>query len=395
MSSIHHLRNFARTRNVLVLIAVIAFLFVIPVIATPARAESAAKTGRHVLTIHDGGEEKGILTDARTIGDALKAANIELAPNDVTEPSADEQLVAPNYEVTIYRARPVIIIDGSNRTKVMTPYHTAKQIADQAQLQLHDEDRIVLENSTDVVGDGAYERMVVTRAIPFTFVFYGKTTTAYTMATTVGEMLKEKKLSVGQNEGVQPGLDTPMTPNMTVDLWREGKQTVTQEEVIAFPTEKVQDASHDLGYKEVKTPGKNGKQMVTYEIVIKNGQEVSRNPVNKVTLEEPTKQVEIVGSKVNLPSGSHEDWMAAAGISSSDYGYVNYIFTRESGWRTTAVSPNGYYGLGQTNLGKLSSACPNWQNDPVCQIQLFNGYAVGRYGSWSGAYSYWQSHGWW
>jgi hypothetical protein len=127
---------------------------------------------------------------------------------------------------------------------------------------------------------------------------------------------------------------------------------------------------------------------------MQNGVEVSRQVVNSVTTKEAVKQVEVIGVKVSLPAGSHTDWMAAAGIAPGDYGYVDYIFTRESGWRPNAVSSNGYYGLGQTNLAKLSAACPNWESDPICQIRLFTSYAS-RYGGWEGSYNFWTSHHWW
>ena len=96
-----------------------------------------------------------------------------------------------------------------------------------------------------------------------------------------------------------------------------------------------------------------------------------------------------------LPPGSHEDWMAAAGISSSDYGYVNFIISHESGWRPYA-SNGRYFGLYQTSQARLIGDCgENWVNDPVCQLRSANGYATGRYGSWAGAYQFWTSHNWW
>jgi hypothetical protein len=38
-----------------------------------------------------------------------------------------------------------------------------------------------------------------------------------------------------------------------------------------------------------------------------------------------------VAQSAPIPSGSHEDWMAAAGIAPSDYGYVDYIISHEIG----------------------------------------------------------------
>ena len=53
---------------------------------------------------------------------------------------------------------------------------------------------------------------------------------------------------------------------MHVRLYREGTQTITQEEEVPFETEKIKDANQPSSYKEVKTAGKNGKRTVTYEI---------------------------------------------------------------------------------------------------------------------------------
>lgn len=99
------------------------------------------------------------------------------------------------------------------------------------------------------------------------------------------------------------------------------------------------------------------------------------------------------------PGGTKADWMNEAGIPQSDQGYVDYIFTKESGWNPAARSRNGCIGLGQNcpDGGNywLDDACPDWPNQPVCQIQRFDVYAKGRYGSWAAAYQFKRSKGWW
>lgn len=94
-----------------------------------------------------------------------------------------------------------------------------------------------------------------------------------------------------------------------------------------------------------------------------------------------------------LPTGSHEDWMAAAGIAPSDYSYVNYIVNHESGWNPTAVNPkSGACGLGQQlPCGKWAGA---W-DDPIAALVAMQGYALDRYKSWANAYSFWVANNWW
>ena len=90
--------------------------------------------------------------------------------------------------------------------------------------------------------------------------------------------------------------------------------------------------------------------------------------------------------------GSKEDWLAAAGIASSDWGYVDYIVSRESGWNPNATnSSSGACGLVQIYpCGKVDNGY-----DPVVNLTWANSYATGRYGSWAGAYDFWTTNHWW
>lgn len=97
------------------------------------------------------------------------------------------------------------------------------------------------------------------------------------------------------------------------------------------------------------------------------------------------------------PSGSKADWMRAASINDSDFGYVDYIISHESGWNYHAVNrSSGAYGLPQSlPAGKLASAGADWRDNPVTQLRWANNYAVGRYGSWEAAYRFWVTNHWW
>ena len=97
-------------------------------------------------------------------------------------------------------------------------------------------------------------------------------------------------------------------------------------------------------------------------------------------------------------AGSHTDWMRAAGIADSDFGYVNYIIDHESGWGVTKsnYSGSGAYGLGQAlPASKMAPYGADYLTDPITQLRWATSYAVGRYGSWAGAYSHWISHHSW
>jgi hypothetical protein len=91
--------------------------------------------------------------------------------------------------------------------------------------------------------------------------------------------------------------------------------------------------------------------------------------------------------------GSPAEWMAAAGIAEGDWGYVDYIAKRESGWNPNATNKSsGACGLIQAYP---CSKVPGNGYDPVDNLRWANGYATGRYGSWAAAYDFWTRNHWW
>lgn len=400
------------------LFAAIFVLFVIiaVIIATRVGATNGTNQTGRLVTIHDRGTEKVILTDAETIGDALKEAGIELDENDAVEPSPTEKLVSNEYSVNIYRARAVIIVDGVLVKKVITPYQTAEQIARSAGITLYPEDKTSLMSSNDIVGDGAGLKLTIDRATPFTFTLYGKITESRTQGMTVGDMLKEKGISLGKDDRVEPALSTHIAAGLAIRVWREGKQTVTVDEVIPYETEKVQDGDHPVGYVSVQTPGANGSRSVTYEITIQDGKEVARTEIASITTSQAQKQVELVGVKIQLSAGYSADRvsiMNSAGIAAGDQGYAAYIIDHENAswcptrWQGQVGCPASYvalydegaqvgYGLCQATPGnKMATAGADWRTNPVTQMKWCANYAIGRYGSWLAAYTFKVQRGWW
>lgn len=335
MIKLTHTIDLKRWMGLLSTLLAVGMLFVGVSVAQAKTDDQQA--GKHVLTVYDGGKEVGILTDADTLGEALKQSGVVINQNDVTEPGLDEELVAGSYRVNIYRARPVMVVDGGNTTKIMSPYRSVDQIAEQANIELRDEDEVKLTASTSsVVSDGALERMVIDRATAFTFIMYGKEIKSYTQAETVGDMLKEKKIKLNKNDRLSVDLDTLIKAGMKVELSREGKQVVTEEETVDFAIEQIEDMDREVGYKQIKTPGQKGKRSVSYEIIIKNGKEVSRKEIRSVTIEEPKKQVEIVGGKMtNTFDGDFAG--ALARLRSCEGSY-------------TSNTGNGYYGAYQYDI---------------------------------------------
>ncbi|RWZ78186.1 MAG: DUF348 domain-containing protein [Candidatus Microsaccharimonas sossegonensis] len=383
-------------------IAIAILLFISLFVVLYSRANAQTGTGGHLITIFDRNQQKVVLSDAATIGEALKNAGITLDSHDTVEPAATQKIVATEYQVNIYRARPVTVVDGAIRQKIVTPYQTPEQIAKDAGITLYPEDKTKLSQSDNLMADGAGLQLTISRAIPFNFTLYGTTSVARTQAKTIGDMLQEKNIKIGPNDKVSVPLNTPVTANSTIQVWREGKQTVTVEESVAFDTKQIKDADQAYGYKAVQTPGVNGKKNVTYEVEIRDGKEVGRTAIASIVTAQPTQQVEIIGAKLPTPATPTENqalgysMMLNAGFGEDQWACLYTLWMRESGWRTTAGNTSsGAYGIPQAlPATKMATYGADYLTSAQTQITWGLNYIKGRYGTPCGAWSAWQIKKW-
>ena len=168
----------------------------------------------------------------------------------------------------------------------------------------------------------------------------------------------------------------------------------------------IEDGSLSFGTQALRQQGSPGKKLITYLIETKNGVE-NRKVIQEIVTQEPVKEIIARGKAVQIPSDK-QAVMAAAGIASSDYPYVDYVMSHESGWCPTkmqgqvgycppyapATVPSGLgYGIGQATPGtKMAPFGADWKTSVVTQLKWATSYSKGRYGSWSAAYNYWFNH---
>jgi hypothetical protein len=92
----------------------------------------------------------------------------------------------------------------------------------------------------------------------------------------------------------------------------------------------------------------------------------------------------------------------ARSMMSSRYGWdagqfscLNSLWNRESGWNVHAANPSGAYGIPQALPGsKMSTMGADWRDNPATQIAWGLSYVKSTYGTPCGAWSAFQSKGW-
>lgn len=354
--------------------------------------------GIHHISFFDGDKVTNVRTDATTVREALDRANIKLDSGDKVEPGLDETISSKYFNVNIYRTRSAVVIDRNKKVMVKTASTDPRDVAIDAGIELLDADEVNIIHYNNILESGNMIAYAVDRADTVYLNYYGKDLTIRTQSEKVSDFLREREIDINPEVNwVSYDLEGKIFDGISFSIQPQGLRTITVDEEIAYGEVVSQDYDMDYGKREITRQGEKGQKTVTYEVDMRDGVELSRKKISEIVTKEPVAQEVKVGRKANLPSGSHEDWMAAAGISPSDFGYVNYIVEHESHWNPLSVnSRSGATGVCQAlPASKMASAGSDYMTNPVTQLKWCSSYAVGRYGSWQRAYEVWTQKHWW
>jgi resuscitation-promoting factor RpfB len=360
---------------------------------------------RIVIISHDH-QQQVIPTKEHTVGALLDKLHLALNQGDIVEPARNTPINQDEFRINVYRAVPVEVVDGTQRTFTYSAAKTPRAIAQQAGSTLYPDDHVSNTPTENFVADASIgPQVVIDRATPVNVDLYGTSVVLRTHAATVGDLIKEKGIKLQPKDQVVPALNTPITANQQVSFIRTGTKVLTVTEAIAMPVQSINDNSLAYGTSAIRQQGSPGQQVVTYSVNLVNNVETSRTAIQTVVTKPAVTQIEVVGTSISGIKGD----MALAGIAPGDYQYADYIISHESGWCPTkaqgqyggcpayagSVPSYGGYGLCQSTPGsKMASAGADWATNPITQLRWCSGYAS-RYGGWAGAYNHWvANHSW-
>lgn len=384
----------------------VALFFVGLMLFVALGASTQGAADARIVNVFVDGDQQTVTTRADTIADLMERLEIDLAEEDIVEPERESPIIEDDTQVNVYRARPVKLVDGDRTLTVFTAQQAPRLVALEAGLEIFAEDEITFERlETNVLESSVSEQLSIVRSVPVQLSVYGTVKALRSTAPTVEQLLIEQGVMPEEDDTVQPTADTSLSSGLLIALNRPGVQTLAVSEAIPFDTERIDDDTIQAGRTQVQRAGVAGERAVIYEIEQEDGVETSRREIQTIVVREPVNEVLLRGTKITTPSfnpsvtvaGDKAALMAAAGIAESDYGFVDFIVSHESGWRPGAVnSSSGAYGLCQSlPASKMASAGPDYLTNPVTQLRWCSGYAQGRYGGWSGAYNAWLAQRWW
>lgn len=116
------------------------------------------------------------------------------------------------------------------------------------------------------------------------------------VAATVGEVLAEKKVVVRGEDIITPDVEQKITGDTEIRVTRVVSKTEEKRAVLPYCTESVQDTSIPRGITKTVKSGHNGEEIQKWTVIYHDGQESSRQLLEKQSISKPQNAVIHVGT---------------------------------------------------------------------------------------------------
>jgi len=335
-----------------------------------------------------------------SVAEVLTSQNVTLESRDRVNPELNT-IVKDDMVITVDHSRLIdLTLDGQNGD-----YWTFASTVGGVLTSLGLSDttlKISAPSDTPVPREGM--SLTVSTGHPVTVAADGQTSQLLAFGTVV-DALTDLGLTWDDNDLITPAPTASLSDDLAISLVRVDQQTVSVDVPIPFDTQNSDDPDAAKGKVTVVTPGQNGVMSQTVLQTLHDGVVVNESVTGENVTAAPVTQITVTGTKappapaVTVTPGSAQaiayDMVIAQGWDDSQFNCLVSLWNRESGWRVNAANSSGAYGIPQALPGsKMASAGADWQTNPATQIAWGLDYISGRYGTPCGAWSSFQSKGW-
>jgi uncharacterized protein YabE (DUF348 family)/3D (Asp-Asp-Asp) domain-containing protein len=276
---------------------VTAIIMAIVVLCAGTAFAATSEASAYVVDIYEGSQVTRIETTETVAEKVVAEAGIQL--------SEDDKLILDNFNpgkdsrIVIYRASLVTFVHTNGKTlKTMFAGTVAELIKSQG-VTLTDglfssvNVNAVVTNNLLVEIINAYDILINVD---------GVRKSVKTTVETVGDLLKEQGIVLGENDETIPAVDTVLSNDLVIDILRVEYVTREADESVPFTSEKVNSSALQKGVEKVTQKGVNGVKTVTYKDKVVNGVVESTETVGEAITKEPVKEITSVGTLVKETS---------------------------------------------------------------------------------------------
>lgn len=249
---------------------------------------------RDVTILVDGRQTK-IETVETSVFGVLKEAGISVRSQDVIEPALSADL-PKNDLIVIQPAKEITLIMGYGEARtIRTQARRVEDLLKEQGISQMLETDDVYPSKEAVLTSGMTVRY--REAFPIELIVEGKAREVYTYQTTVRELLSMQGVKLQTEDKVMPGLDTVVAKDMLVTVNTTRRAVLTEQQLLPFEVETVEDDTLPAGEQLVTKSGRPGIRTQKYQLTLADGLSKEKKLIANEVTSEPVKQVIKIGTK--------------------------------------------------------------------------------------------------
>lgn len=259
---------------------------------------SLCACGKATIQINDNGIDTEVeVSVPRTVEKILTDADIVLNDGDEVDPALDTK-ISEAQKIVISRKHTVQLTADGETKEVTMVGGTIKDLLEQEGITLGEKQHINYDLD-EYLADGMDIKLFYLFNI--TVQCDGENYSKETEKETVGDVLAELEITLGENDRVTPAITETVKDGMEIVVNRVIFDTLVETEEIGYETLYEDDSSLPKGQEQVGQKGENGEKEVTYQITYVDGTEESREVTTETVTKEPVNKVILVGTKEEAP----------------------------------------------------------------------------------------------
>ncbi|AFS69199.1 3D domain-containing protein [Exiguobacterium antarcticum] len=246
------------------------------------------------ITIMVDGRETKIETLETSVYGVLKEAGISVRAQDEIEPALSADL--PDNELIVIRpAKEITLIMGYGEAQtIRTQARRVDDLLKERGIEQMETDDIYPSKDA-ILTTGMTVRY--REAFPLELIVEGKARSLYTYQTTVRELLAMQGIKLQPEDNVSPGLDTVVVKDMLVTVNTTRRAVLTEEQLLPFEVETIEDETLPAGEQLVTKAGRPGIRTQKYQLTLADGLSKEKKLITNKITSQPVKQVVKVGTK--------------------------------------------------------------------------------------------------
>ena len=192
---------------------------------------------------------------------------------------------------------PIVIEDNGLQFNLKTDRKNVGEVLKDLKIHLNQNDILMPVSETPI---SAGTKIIVKRALEITIEVDGKIIKTFTAALNIKDALEEKNIALNEKDRTFPDLNKPISNNLEIKIIRIKQDTIVETISIDPLIEIRKDKSLAFGKTKIIESGKSGKKEQTFLITYENDKETEHYLISEKIISQPQPKIISKGTKISV-----------------------------------------------------------------------------------------------